>query len=105
MAKVDRIKEEIGWLKLVFGILVAIDVSLVGWLAQHYATASRVIVLAAVLATAVGNVRRCAGQPPGVPSHRATGGPLMVWAVVAALTVLLVGLLLVVREATVHNKD
>ena len=54
MAKVDRIKEEIGWLKLVFGILVAIDVSLVGWLAQHYATESRVLVLAAFLATAVG---------------------------------------------------
>jgi len=30
VAKVDRIKEEIGWLKLVFGILVGIDVSLVG---------------------------------------------------------------------------
>jgi len=29
----------------------------------------------------------------------------MVWAVVAPLTVLLVGLLLVVREAAVHNKD
>jgi len=28
--------------------------SLVGWLAQHYATASPVLVLAAVLATAVG---------------------------------------------------
>ena len=54
VAKVDRIKEEIGWLKLVFGILVVIDVSLVGWLAQHYATASPVLVLAAVLATAVG---------------------------------------------------
>jgi len=33
MAKIDRLKEEIGWLKLVFGLLVAIDVSLVGWLA------------------------------------------------------------------------
>ena len=53
MAKVDRIKEEIGWLKLVFGVLVAIDVSLVGWLAQHYATASRALVLAAFLPTAV----------------------------------------------------
>jgi len=29
----------------------------------------------------------------------------MVWAVVVALAVLLVGLLLVVREAAVHNKD
>jgi hypothetical protein len=26
MSKAERIKEEIGWLKLVFGILVAIDV-------------------------------------------------------------------------------
>ena len=29
----------------------------------------------------------------------------MVWAVVTALTILLVGLLLVVREAAVHNED
>ena len=53
MAKVDRIKEEIGWLKLMFGVLVAIDASLVGWLAQNYATASRLLVLAGVAATAV----------------------------------------------------
>jgi hypothetical protein len=33
MSRGDRIKEELGWLKLVFGVLVAIDVSLVGWLA------------------------------------------------------------------------
>jgi len=39
MAKIDRLKEEIGWLKLVFGILVAIDASLVGWLTtQDYAS-------------------------------------------------------------------
>ena len=53
MAKIDRLKEEIGWLKLVFGILVAIDVSLVGWLAQNYASASRVLVVGGVIATAV----------------------------------------------------
>jgi len=29
----------------------------------------------------------------------------MVWVVVAALAVVVVGLLLVVREAAVHNKD
>ena len=53
MAKIDRLKEEIGWLKLVFGILVAIDASLVGWLAQNYATANGVLIAGGVLATAV----------------------------------------------------
>ena len=36
MSKADKLKEEIGWLKIVFAILVAIDISLVGWLAQNY---------------------------------------------------------------------
>ena len=36
MSKADRLKEEIGWLKVVFTILIAIDISLVGWLAQNY---------------------------------------------------------------------
>ena len=36
MSKVDKLKEEIGWLKAVFAILIAIDASLVGWLAQNY---------------------------------------------------------------------
>ena len=40
MSKVDKLKEEIGWLKVVFAILVAIDISLVGWLAQNYDVAS-----------------------------------------------------------------
>ena len=35
----DRIKEELGWLKVVFGVLAAIDTSLVAWLAQNFATA------------------------------------------------------------------
>jgi hypothetical protein len=34
MAKIDRIKETIGYLKVVFGILVAVDVSLLAWLSQ-----------------------------------------------------------------------
>ncbi len=29
MSKVDKIKEEIGWLKAIFGILVVTDISLV----------------------------------------------------------------------------
>ena len=46
MAKIDRLKEEIGWLKIVFGLLVALDASLLGWLAPNYTTASRLLVLA-----------------------------------------------------------
>lgn len=45
MSKIDRIKEEIGWLKVVFGILVATDLSLIAWLAQNFGSASRVQVL------------------------------------------------------------
>jgi predicted MFS family arabinose efflux permease len=52
MAKIDRLKEEVGWLKVVFGILAAIDVTLVGWLAQNYGKASGLLVLAGVVATA-----------------------------------------------------
>lgn len=36
MSKVNKLKEEIGWPKAVFAILVASTVSLVGWLAQNY---------------------------------------------------------------------
>jgi len=54
VAKIDRLKEEVGWLKVVFGVLVAIDASLLGWLAQNYSTGSRLLVLvASVVATAV----------------------------------------------------
>lgn len=51
MAKIDRLKEEIGWLKVLFAVLVAIDASLMGWLAQNYATASRLLIFAATAAT------------------------------------------------------
>ena len=36
MAKIDRLKEQIGYLKVIFGILVAILVSVIGWFASHY---------------------------------------------------------------------
>lgn len=53
MSRAERLKEEIGWLKLVFGVLVAIDVSLVAWLAQNHATAAGLIILAGLVATVV----------------------------------------------------
>ena len=36
MAKLDKLKEKIGWLKIVFGIFIATDISLVAWLVQNY---------------------------------------------------------------------
>lgn len=44
MSEADEIKEEVGWLKLVFAALIAIEVSLIGWLAQNYITAQTLIV-------------------------------------------------------------
>jgi hypothetical protein len=55
MSEVDQIKEEVGWLKLVFAALIAIEVSLIGWLAQNYITARPLIVVGAfVTVVAIG---------------------------------------------------
>lgn len=53
MAKLDRIKEELGWLKVVFAVTVALDASLVAWLAQNYDTARPVIVATGFVAALV----------------------------------------------------
>lgn len=53
MARVDRLKEEIGWLKLVLGALIAIDATLLGWLAQHFGTAGSLLAVAASMAARV----------------------------------------------------
>ncbi|MFH0344695.1 MAG: hypothetical protein ACHBNF_21800 [Chromatiales bacterium] len=45
MSKTDKLKEEIGWLKVVFGILVATDISLLAWLAQNYASAHMLLLV------------------------------------------------------------
>jgi drug/metabolite transporter (DMT)-like permease len=50
LSRADRLKEEIGWLKVAFGIAVALDASLVAWLAQNYATASPIIAGAGLIA-------------------------------------------------------
>lgn len=39
--RVCRDVEELGWLKIVFAVLVAIDVSLIGWVAQSYHSAAQ----------------------------------------------------------------
>ncbi|HEX5758933.1 MAG TPA: hypothetical protein VF121_07030 [Thermoanaerobaculia bacterium] len=48
MARSDSIKEELGWLKLVFGVVVAIDASLVAWVAQNLGGPKRVLTALAV---------------------------------------------------------
>jgi amino acid permease len=40
MAAIDKVKEQVGWLKVSFGLLVAIDVSLIAWMAQNMAKVS-----------------------------------------------------------------
>ena len=35
MSEIDKIKEEIGWLKVVFGLSVVTGISLIGWTAQN----------------------------------------------------------------------
>ena len=52
MSKAERIKEPLGWLKIVFAALVAVDVSLIAWLAQNFRTAEAVTLLLALFAVA-----------------------------------------------------
>ena len=53
MSKADKLKEEIGWLKVVFALLVATDISLIAWLSQNYATAGLLLNLSCALAVVV----------------------------------------------------
>ena len=52
MKKPDRIKEEIGWLKVVFAVCAAVDASLVAWLAQNFQRAHEGVILVGVGAAA-----------------------------------------------------
>ena len=36
MPQLDKLKEELGWLKVVFGIFIATTLSLMAWLVQNY---------------------------------------------------------------------
>lgn len=50
MAKLDRIKEELGWLKVVFTVSTALDAALIAWLAHYYTRAAQSLVVLAALA-------------------------------------------------------
>jgi hypothetical protein len=53
MSQAERIKEELGWFKVVFAVLAAIDASLVAWLAQNFAVAGTALLLAGLVLVAV----------------------------------------------------
>ncbi len=50
MAKIDKTKEEIGWLKIIFGALIATDISLIAWLFQNYGEASKFLLVLCTVA-------------------------------------------------------
>lgn len=54
MSKSEKIKEQIGYLKVVFSILVAIDVSIIAWLFQNSQSISGTkIVLSSIVAICI----------------------------------------------------
>ncbi len=49
MPRIDKLKEEIGWLKIIFAILTATDISLVAWGIQNYGkTRALLLIIGAV---------------------------------------------------------
>lgn len=36
MARIDKLKEEIGWLKIIFAISIATDITLIAWLIENF---------------------------------------------------------------------
>ena len=36
MARIDKLKEEIGWLKIIFAISIATYITLIAWLIENY---------------------------------------------------------------------
>ena len=53
MARIERLREEIGWLKVPFGVLIVVDASLLGWLAQSHENVHPILVFTSIAATIV----------------------------------------------------
>jgi hypothetical protein len=53
MAMLDSAREELGWLKVLFAVLAAIDVSLIAWVSQTYDTSKNALLFAAMAAAGV----------------------------------------------------
>lgn len=53
MPQADKIKEEIGWLRVTFALLVVIDVSLIGWSVQNIHKAPVPLIFLAIFIVAL----------------------------------------------------
>ena len=49
MARIDKLKEEIGWLKVIFAISIATDISLIAWLVQNYGQVNLYLLIVGVI--------------------------------------------------------
>jgi uncharacterized protein HemX len=49
LSEVDEVKELIGYLKVVFALVLATTIGLISWLVQNYQTASKLLLSADVL--------------------------------------------------------
>ncbi len=47
MARIDKLKEEIGWLKIIFAISIATDITLIAWLIQNFQKESSLLLFIA----------------------------------------------------------
>ncbi len=45
MAHIDKVKEEIGWLKVIFAIFIATVLSLIAWLVENYGKGQRLLLV------------------------------------------------------------
>ena len=45
----DKLKEEIGWFKVIFAIAIATDISLIAWLVENYGSINSLLFLVGVL--------------------------------------------------------
>ncbi len=45
MAHIDKVKEEIGWLKVIFAIFLATVLSLIAWLVENYGKGQKLLLV------------------------------------------------------------
>ena len=53
MAKIDRIKEFINYLKVLIVLLLATSISLIGWIANNYKTADIILIYLSMIAVLI----------------------------------------------------
>lgn len=52
-SRTERLKEEIGWLKVYFAAFFAVDVSVAAWIAQNFDKAEIALVVAGLITMAI----------------------------------------------------